>query len=279
MKHSTQNQTMIDQYFENTTHNKESTEKLYKQQLQSMVDLINFKARQPTIIKFFKKQYENPNTQSNKLNVMILLRVYHKLKNDKIKEHRDSIFKLIEILRKKNLKELNQNVISYDELVEKLNLMNTKWYLLNYMFVYFGLRNKDTNVIVVDEEPSDKENNYIRLHDDKITYYINHYKTSSSYKQKKLEVTDPKFINIFKSMDIKNNKYLFQTQDNLPYNKSSWNTIAARHSIDKLGETRIMKILIKHFIDEKAYSKLTDIQNSRGSSLGTIMKSYNLYNI
>jgi hypothetical protein len=279
MKYSTTNQQMIDQYFENTTHNKQSTMELYKQQLKSMVSLINFKSRQPTIIKFFKKEYQNPNTQSNKLNILILVRVYHKLKTDMLKSYRDEVFKLIDTLRKKNLKELSENVISYDELLEKLDLMNTKWYMLNYMYIHFGLRNKDLNAKVITEEPTDEDENYIRLHDDKITFYINHYKTSGIYKQKKLMVDDEKFINIFKKMEFKNNDYLFSKPDGSKYPSSSWNTISARHSIDKLGEVKIMKILTKHFIDNKDYSKLTDIQNSRGSSLGTIMKSYNLYNI
>lgn len=279
MKYSTTNQQMIDQYFENTTHNKQSTMELYKQQLKSMVSLINFKSRQPTIIKFFKKEYQNPNTQSNKLNILILVRVYHKLKTDMLKSYRDEVFKLIDTLRKKNLKELSENVISYDELLEKLDLMNTKWYMLNYMYIHFGLRNKDLNAKVITEEPTDEDENYIRLHDDKITFYINHYKTSGIYKQKKLMVDDEKFINIFKKMEFKNNDYLFSKPDGSKYPSNSWNTIASRHSIDKLGEVKIMKILTKHFIDNKDYSKLTDIQNSRGSSLGTIMKSYNLYNI
>lgn len=279
MKYTTTNQQMIDQYFENTTHNTQSTANLYKQQLKSMVDKVNFKAREPTLIKFFEKEYNNPNTQSNKLNIMILLRVHHNIKTILLKEHRDKVFKSIDNLRKKNLKELSKNVISYDELLEKLNQMNTRWYLINYMYIHYGLRNKDLNVKVIIEEPTDENENYIRLHDDKITFYINQYKTSGTYKQKRLVVDDQKFINIFKKMDLKNNDYLYSKPDGSKYPDQSWNIISARHSIDKLGQTRIMKIITKHFIDKKDYPKLTEIQNSRGSSLGTIMRSYNVYNI
>ena len=279
MKYTTTNQQMIDQYFENTTHNQKSTADLYKQQLKSMVDKVNFKGREPTLIKFFEKEYDNPNTKSNKLNIMILLRVHHNIKTTLLKEHRDKVFKSIDNLRKKNLKELSKNVISYDELLEKLNLIDTKWYLLNYMYCHFGLRNKDINVKVITDEPTDENENYIRLHDDKITFYINQYKTTRTYKHKRLVVDDPKFINIFKKMDLKNNDYLYSKPDGSKYSDSSWNIISARHSIDKLGQTRIMKIITKHFIDKKDYPKLTEIQNSRGSSLGTIMRSYNVYNI
>jgi hypothetical protein len=280
MKHSNANQQMIDEYFNNTQHNKQSTEDLYKQQLKTMVDKVNFKSRQPTIIKFFEKNYPNPNTQSNKLNIMILVRQHHKLKNDKLKKHRDNVFKSIDTLRKQKLKDLGDNVISYEELVDKLNEMpENKWYLLNYMFINFGLRNKDLNVTYVTEEPTDEKTNYVWVHDDKATFFINHYKTSGIYKQKKLTVDDEKFMKILKKMNLKNNDYLFSKPDGSRYPDQSFNTISARHSIDKLGETKIMKIITKHFIDKKDYARLTELQDSRGSSLGTILKSYNLYNI
>lgn len=280
MKYSNTNQQMIDTYFENTSHNKQSTEDLYKQQLKTMVDKVNFKSRQPTIIKFFEKNYPNPNTQSNKLNIMILVRAYHKLKNDKLKQHRDNVFKSIDTLRKQKLKDLSSSVISYEELVNKLDAMpDNKWYLLNYMFINFGLRNKDLNVIYVTEEPKDEDMNYIYVHDDKATFYINHYKTSGIYKQKKLTVDDKKFMKILKGMNLKDNDFLFSKPDGTRYPDQSFNTISARHSIDKLGETKIMKIITKHFIDQKDYARLTQLQDSRGSSLGTILKSYNLYNV
>ena len=49
-------------------------------------------------------------------------------------------------------------------------------------------------------------------------------------------------------------------------------------TIDGLGETKIFKILVKHLLDTKNFTKLEELVNSRGTSLSTIMKSYNVYN-
>ena len=101
------------------------------------------------------------------------------------------------------------------------------------MYVYYGLRNKDLNVVFLEElpEPEDrKQQNIIIYEDGAVEFYINVYKTQKSYSEKVLKITDEKFIQIFKEQNL---------QD---------------------------------------FKRLNELQASRGSSLTTILKSYNLYN-
>ena len=128
-------------------------------------------------------------------------------------------------------------------------------------------------------EPEDrKKENVVIYEDGAVEFYINVYKTAKSYNEKVLKVTDEKFIKIFLEQNLKDGGYLFSKADGEPYTQYSFNVISARHSIDKLGETKIMKILVKHYLDDNNFKRLNELQSSRGSSLTTILKSYNLYN-
>jgi len=255
-----------------------STLKLYASQLNTMADKFGFNQRQSTILKYINS-IENVNTKSNKLNAIILLRKYYNFKHDMLRDVRESNFKAIETHRKESLKNLDDQLPSYEELISKLNALNNKWYLLNYMYITYGLRNRDLNARFMDELPEDREKqNIVTFKDGVVSFHINVYKTAKRYHEKTLNVTDEKFIDIFKSLNLQNGDYLFSKPDKQPYTNMSFNVITARHSIDKLGETKIMKILVKHHLNDNNFKKLNELQESRGSSLNTILKSYNLYN-
>lgn len=275
------NLALIEQFVaENKDNYTESTLALYKSQLNTMADKFSFKTRQSTVLKYFAT-IKNVNTKSNKLNAIILLRKYFNAKTDLLSDTREGNFKDIETHRKTSLSKLDETLISYEELMTKLNAMDTKWYMLNYMYIQFGLRNKDVNVKFVDELPEAedrKKENLIIYEDGVVEMYINVYKTAKSYDEKILKITDEKFIKIFLDQKLKDGNYLFSKGDGQPYTNHSFNVISGRHSIDKLGETKIMKILVKHYLNDNDFKKLNELQASRGSSLTTILKSYNLYN-
>ena len=275
------NLTTIDEFVEkNQDKFTPSTLKLYKSQLNTMTDKFSFLTRQSTILKYMDA-IDNPNTKSNKLNVIILLRKFNDKATDLLRDNREGNFKAIETHRKKSLLTLDESLINYDELIEKLQAMETRWYMLNYMYIHFGLRNKDLNVKFKEELPEPEERkaeNIVIYENGVVEFYINVYKTAKAYHEKTLKVTDEKFIKIFLEQGLKDNAYLFAKADGEPYTNYSFNVISGRHSIDKLGETKIMKIIVKHCLDNHDFKKLNELQASRGSSLTTILKSYNLYN-
>ena len=48
-------------------------------------------------------------------------------------------------------------------------------------------------------------------------------------------------------------------------------------SINNLGEAKMFKILIGHLLDKKDFNKIEELVKSRGTSMSTILKSYNVY--
>ena len=79
-------------------------------------------------------------------------------------------------------------------------------------------------------------------------------------------------------MKIKDNTYILPKKNGDKLKLNSFNDKVISLTIDGLGETKIFKILVKHLLDTKNFNKLELLVNSRGTSLSTIMKSYNVYN-
>ena len=62
------------------------------------------------------------------------------------------------------------------------------------------------------------------------------------------------------------------------YSISSFNEIVKKNTIDKLGETNIFKIVIRDLLEKKDFKSIEELSSSRGTSMDTIMRNYNLNN-
>jgi len=49
-------------------------------------------------------------------------------------------------------------------------------------------------------------------------------------------------------------------------------------TIDRLGQNRLVKIVVKDLLNKKDFEKLDSISKDRGTSLEVLLKSYNLHN-
>ena len=107
---------------------------------------------------------------------------------------------------------------------------------------------------------------------------INDYKTDSTFGNKSITITDKKFKEELNKLNLKDNTYILPKRDGSKLKVNSFNDKVLSLTIDGLGETKIFKILVKHLLDKKDFNKLEELVNSRGTSLSTIMKSYNVYN-
>ncbi len=59
---------------------------------------------------------------------------------------------------------------------------------------------------------------------------------------------------------------------------STFNERVKALSIDKLGETTIFKVLIADLLADKNFAEIEKLVETRGTSISTIMKSYNIHN-
>jgi len=231
---------------------------------------------QATIIKKLKELVDNPNTQSLYLNLIILVRQHLKEETDKLVKHRNTLRKDITELRKSKLGELKNDLPKKEELMSQLNNLTGIQYIINYLFLHFGLRNRDLNFKMGKGE--DKDTNYIYVKGKNAILDINDYKTDGSYGAKQLKVNDAKFIKELKGLGIKDGEFLLAKKNGEKMKVSTFNEKVKALSINNLGETTIFKVLIADLIENKDYQKIEELVKTRGTSLSTILKSYNIHN-
>jgi len=268
---------LMQEYIEKQDKISDQTKKTYIQTAKTLP--FNITTSQPTIIKKLKELYTNPNTLSLYLNMIILVRRHLNLEHEKLIKLRNDLRDAIIKLRKENMTSTKSELPTYNEINEKLNELVGIRYILNYLLITYGLRNKDINLLYVNKLPSNKEDeNYLVQTKNSIKLDINDYKTDSTFGNKSITITDKKFKEELNKLNLKDNSYILPKRDGSKLKVNSFNDKVLSLTIDGLGETKIFKILVKHLLDKKDFNKLEDLVNSRGTSLSTIMKSYNVYN-
>ena len=268
---------LMNEYIEKQDKISDQTKKTYLQTAKTLP--FNITTSQPTIIKKLKELYNNPNTLSLYLNMIILVRRHLNLEHEKLIKLRNDLRDEIIKLRKENMTSTKSELPTYNEINEKLNELVGIRYILNYLLITYGLRNKDINLLYVNKLPSNKEDeNYLVQTKNSIKLDINDYKTDNTFGNKSITITDKKFKDELNKLNLKDNTYILPKRDGSKLKVNSFNDKVLSLTIDGLGETKIFKILVKHLLDKKDFNKLEDLVNSRGTSLSTIMKSYNVYN-
>ena len=268
---------LMNEYIEKQDKISDQTKKTYLQTAKTLP--FNITTTQQTIIKKLKELYTNPNTLSLYLNMIILVRRHLNLEHEKLIKLRNDLRDEIIKLRKENMTSTKSELPTYNEINEKLNELVGIRYILNYLLITYGLRNKDINLLYVNKLPSNKEDeNYLVQTKNSIKLDINDYKTDNTFGNKSITITDKKFKDELNKLNLKDNTYILPKRDGSKLKVNSFNDKVLSLTIDGLGETKIFKILVKHLLDKKNFNKLEELVNSRGTSLSTIMKSYNVYN-
>ena len=274
------NSDLIKEYLEHIKKEKsvsEGTLKTYKNIGESLP--FSLLTSQPVLIKKLKDLYSNPNTLQLYLNMIILVRRFKDEDTDKLIKLRNSLRDEIIESRKKNLDELDDKLPKVDYIMNELNNLTGIRYVLNYLIINHALRNKDLNLQFVKTLPKNKTDNYILNKGKHILLDINDYKTEEKYGNKQIKITDDKFINEFKSLGLKNEDYLLSKKDKSKItNISTFNDKVLNLTIDKLGQNKLVKIVIKDLLNHKNFQKLEQLSLDRGTSLSVLLKSYNLHN-
>lgn len=273
------NSDLIKEYLEHIKKEKsvsDGTLKTYKNIGESLP--FSLLTSQPVLIKKLKDLYSNPNTLQLYLNMIILVRRFKDHDTDKLIKLRNSLRDEIIESRKKNLDELDDKLPKLDYIMNELNNLTGIRYVLNYLIINHALRNKDLNLQFVKTLPKDKTDNYILNKGKHILLDINDYKTEEKYGNKQIKITDEKFINEFKSLNLKNEDHLLSKKDKTKItNISTFNDKVLNLTIDKLGQNKLVKIVIKDLLNNKNFQKLEQLSNDRGTSLSVLLKSYNLH--
>jgi len=274
------NVSLIDEYIEKIKQDKkvsEGTIKTYKNVGANLP--FNLLSSQPTIIKKLKELYDNPNTLQLYLNMIILVRRHNEEETDKLIKFRNSLREEIVESRKKNLDDLDDKLPKPDYIREQLNNLNGIRYILNYLMIEHALRNKDINLKFVKSLPANKTENYIMIKGKNAILDINDYKTEEKYGTKEIKISNEKFLNELKKLKLDDGDYLLSMKNGSKINNTStFNDKILNLTIDKLGQNKLVKIMIKDLLNNKSFDKLEQLSKDRGTSLDILLKSYNLHN-
>jgi len=275
------NKELINNYLEHIKKEKkvsDGTIKTYKNVGESLP--FNLLSNQTTIIKKLKELYSNPNTLQLYLNMIILVRRFDDEETDKLIKLRNSLKDEIVKIRKDNLDNLDDKLPKFDYIKTELNNLNGIRYILNYLIIEHGLRNGSINLKFVKTLPPipDRTENYIMVKGKEALLNINSYKTEEKYGSKQFTIKDTKFIEELKKLNLKPNDYLFAKKNGDKItNTSTFNDKILNLSIDKLGQNKLFKIVIKDTLNKKDFDKLEQLSLDRGTSLEVLLKSYNLH--
>jgi len=220
----------------------------------------------------------NPNTAMAYLNIPIIIRNYFALKVEKLEHFRDQLLVAREKYTKEQKVKTDQmlpdikTIKAYtNELYETGNLVK---YVINFLLINYGVRNKDLNLVITTKEHANSPKfNYLIVKQNEIEWRINVYKTLNTYGVKKIIIKSKPFILAIKSFPI--NSFLLNV-DGKQINDNSLSKIIQRMTYDNLGEGNYFKIIMKSLNNEKdAINKLQFFANTRGTDFPTLLEYYN----
>jgi len=239
----------------------------------------NILTSQSTILKKLKDTYDNPNTLALYLNMIILIRKYKDEEIEKLIKFRNNLSESIKKERKNNLDILDDSLPSFDKIKSELHNLSGIQYLINYMMINHGLRNKDLNLKFVKSIPEESDENMIKIKGKNAILNINSYKTEKSHGEKDIKVSDLKFLQELKKLKLDDGDYLLSLKNGDKIkNITTFNDKIKKLTIGNLGQNKIVKVVIKHLLNNKQFDKLESLGRDRGTSMSVLLTSYNLEN-
>jgi hypothetical protein len=230
---------------------------------------------------------DNRNTQQALINIAYLIRKKEGMAIQELETFRKKNQKLLE----EKLFEANDNLIkklpTYDTLVDYINgLFKAKKYIqyvINYLLVYYQVRNADLvfDFVLLKKDTKDDTKNYMwyNARMKRVHYIRNVYKTAkivkpdgttTGYGQKINIIDDPVFVKALRILAKEQRKadkpiVFIPTSDNYHIKKATY---------EGLGEGNIFKIVVNKFRTDP--NMLKQISNNRGTDINTILTSYDI---
>jgi len=282
----------FDIFMESVENKSDATKKQYKTQYNKLFKLTGKPIAETSEKKIIEilAGIENKNAEQALLNIALLVRKLNKLSVTQLENLREKNKQsLNKSIKEKNVN-LKETLPSYDDLIEYMNYLYDKNeytdYIINYLLINFQVRNQDLDfkIITRKKDATDLTKNYMWLQPNKLTYIRNVYKTAniinpegdnSGYGQKINVITEPKMITAFKK--VYNCQKNSEDCGTFIPNKSSIAYHLQKSTYKQLGEGKYVKIVINHFRND--IDKLKQISDNRGTSLTTILQSYDIENV
>ena len=223
-----------------------------------------------TYVKEFISSFENPNTRLDMLNLIIVLRNIKELSVEKLKEYRSELKQQQKSHQVSKMNDAGEKLMSYVEFTKALSEAylkdEYKKYVVNYLMMRYGVRNKDLNLsIVKTKKEMNDGNNYLLLKKDKVVYIRDDYKTHKTYGKKTHEIHDNIFHECVKKAGV--GKLIAEAQTSNGLRKLY---------INKMGEAKIFKMMIDHYYEKDEPASIKRLAADRGTSLSVVQGFYNV---
>jgi hypothetical protein len=230
---------------------------------------------------------DNRNSQQALINIAYIIRKKEGLAIQELETYRKKNQELLKAKIYETNTKLIEKLPSYSALVDYTNgLLKAKKYIqyvINYLLVYYQVRNADLvfDFVLLKKDTKDDTKNYLWLNaKTKTVHYIrNVYKTAkivkpngetTGYGQKIIKITDPVFLRVIRILAKE------QRKQNMPivFLPNSDNYHIKKVTYEGLGETMYFKIVVAHFRSDP--NMLKQISYNRGTDINTILESYDV---
>ena len=225
---------------------------------------------------------KNVNTKSALLNIAVVVRRLpeYELKVSKLVIQREKLREVIIEHTKTNNDAIN--LPSYSDIVNHMDSLYTsgdyRGYIINYLLIHFQTRNQDLNFTIVsnkrDMNGIDKNFLWLNIKKKMVVYKRSMYKTNKIYGSLIQEITDKKFITALKAISRLQDKK--DPKGTFIKNVSSLAGYVMKYTLNGLGESKYVKIIINHFKND--LQALTQISTNRGTSIATLIAFYDINN-
>ena len=224
--------------------------------------------RVKTLTAFFTTHEFKPGTRLDMLNVIIVLRTIQDLPVTQLKVLRTELQKERVEANVDKMKAVGESLPTLDQfkadLQKAFDAGEYKRYIVNYLFMTWGVRNMDVDVTIAKTAEGETKN-FLILKGKKVTYVRNLYKTVKKHGAKTVVITDPQFITAVKKMG---EGPLFATGQLANGLRKLY--------LAKMNEAKIFKMLIDEAFDRKDTAEINRLGESRGTSIATIKKFYDV---
>ena len=185
----------------------------------------------------------------------------------------------------KHAKEKNQKLSlslpDYDTLVDYTDELynSNEWidYIINYLILYYNVRNLDLvfEIVNLKRETVDTNKNYLWVTNKKVVFIRNIYKTAKVYNQKVNVITDIKFITAMKR--VRDLQKLDFESGIIIKNINQLGYYIQKATYNNLGEGNYLKIVLNHYRND--FNMIKEISKNRGTSIDTLSEFYDLKSI
>jgi hypothetical protein len=276
--------TELEEFILTKSQNTEQTKKNYRTQYKSIRALLDndiTKSSEKSILDAVKELSNgNVSNEWTYMNLPFMIRQSQGYKTDLIQKRREELKILREehVEKQKSIKNdtLPNMKIIQDFTKQLFKNKEYKKFIVNFLLINYGVRNKDINVFITNsiKDLPNKNINYILIKSNSADWVINDYKTLTSYGAKKIIIKSKPFLEAIKALP--NNTYLL-TETNTEINDSGLATTIKRLLFNKLTETDYFKIIIKDINTKPNTTELLEYYSkTRGTSYQKLLEVYDI---